>query len=114
MNTEEKNQQQTSEAQLFNVLGHKVRFKPDELSSEEARIVVEQVNQTASAIKSKMHGLSEEKTAILVALSMGAKWQRRQNAFDNELQDVEESIQQALEFIDSVAPEKRRDTAVSH
>lgn len=81
----------------YNVLGCKVRVKPDQNESANAKAVVELVNAEILALKSNRPQLRDTDLAVLVALKMATEKLQLQDEYKQNILKLEESLETALQ-----------------
>jgi|GEM_PF-1880631 len=94
----------------FEVLGYKLRFRPDDQETSEpsanisAEEVVAFVNKRAELIKSRFTNLEVSQVATLLALELAREKLSLEKEFKTNLQNLELRARRALELIDEVSP----------
>ncbi|MBK24028.1 MAG: hypothetical protein CME70_08515 [Halobacteriovorax sp.] len=89
----------------FDVLGFKVRFRPDQFANAQiAEDIVEYVRSEANKIKDRVPQLDQGQVAILTALQIASE----KVSMEAECKDAIETLQltagDALKFIEEVSP----------
>lgn len=87
----------------FNVLGCKVKIRPEQNDSHIAQAVVELVNAEILALKAARPGLRDTDVAVLVALKMATEKFQVEDEYKKNICQLEESLGMALEAIEASA-----------
>jgi cell division protein ZapA (FtsZ GTPase activity inhibitor) len=83
----------------FNVLGCKVKYKPEQNDSHMAKAVVDLVLAEVQELKTKRPMLRDTDVAVLVALKMATEKQQLEDEYKNALLKLEGSLETALQAI---------------
>ena len=83
----------------YNVLGCKVRVRPDQNESTNAKAVVELVNAEIQHLKSNRPQLRDTDLAVLVALKMATEKLQLQDEYKQNILKLEESLETALQAL---------------
>lgn len=86
-----------SQEQEFNVLGCKVKYKPEQNDSHNAKAVIDLVMAEIQDLKSKRPMLRDTDVAVLVALKMATDKLQLENEYKENILRLEESLETALE-----------------
>jgi cell division protein ZapA (FtsZ GTPase activity inhibitor) len=86
-----------SQEKEFNVLGCKVKYRPLENDSQNAKAVIELVLQEIEELKSKRPLLRDTDIAVLVALKMATEKMQLEDEYKTNILKLEESLQTALQ-----------------
>ena len=88
-----------SQEEEFNVLGCKVKYKPEQNDSHVAKAVVELVLAEVQELRTKRPMLRDTDLAVLVALKMATeKWQLEEE-YKNAILKLEGSLEKALQVV---------------
>lgn len=87
----------------FNVLGCKVKVKPEQNDSHMARAVIDQVMQEIQQLKVQRPGLRDTDVAVLVALKMATEKMQIEDEYKKNIFKLEESLETALLSLGSQA-----------
>jgi cell division protein ZapA (FtsZ GTPase activity inhibitor) len=87
---------ETSREQEFNILGCRVKYKPDEQDRDVAISVVEQVIFEVNALRNKNPGLRDTDVAVLIALKIATEKKNVEKELANLLDTVENNLQLVL------------------
>lgn len=85
-----------SQEQEFNVLGCKVKYKPEQNDSHNAKAVIDFVMAEIHDLKSKRPMLRDTDVAVLVALKMATEKMQLENEYKENILRLEESLETAL------------------
>ena len=93
----------------FNILGYKVRFRPDTESSRfpagiSASDIVKIVEDEATKIREVALGLDNGKIAVLVALKMATEKFALEKEYQDSIESLQKTAMNALQFIEEVTP----------
>lgn len=83
----------------YNVLGCKVRVRPDQNESANAKAVVELVNAEIQQLKSSRPQLRDTDLAVLVALKMATEKLQLQDEYRQNILKLEDSLETALQAL---------------
>ena len=86
-----------SQEKEFNVLGCKVKHRPLENDSQNAKAVIELVLQEIEELKSKRPLLRDTDIAVLVALKLATEKMQLEDEYKSNILKLEESLQAALQ-----------------
>lgn len=89
-----------SQEQEFNVLGCKVKYRPEQNDSHRAKAVIDLVVQEIEELKSKRPMLRDTDVAVLVALKIATDKIELEGEYKNNILKLEESLESALQAID--------------
>jgi cell division protein ZapA len=87
----------------FNVLGCKVKVKPEQNDSHMARAVIDQVMVEIQNLKVQRPGLRDTDVAVLVALKMATEKMQIEDEYKKNIFKLEESLETALLSLGSQA-----------
>lgn len=93
-----------NETTEFEVLGSKVKFKPDPALGVNPKDIIDRVNKEAELLKSQYHGLADGQIAVLVALKLAAESITSERDFKKNIEALQLSAQEALNLIEGVSP----------
>lgn len=85
-----------SQEQEFNVLGCKVKYKPEQNDSHNAKAVIDLVMAEIHDLKTKRPMLRDTDVAVLVALKMATDKVQLENEYKENILRLEESLETAL------------------
>lgn len=83
----------------FNVLGCKVKYRPEQSDSHNAKAVIDLVMSEVQAIKSKRPMLKDTDVAVLVALKMATEKLQLEDEYKTNILKLEESLESALQIV---------------
>lgn len=86
-----------SQEQEFDVLGCKVKYRPEHNESQNAKAVIDLVQREVSELKSKRPMLRDTDVAVLVALKMATEKMQIEDEFKANILKLEESLEMALQ-----------------
>jgi cell division protein ZapA (FtsZ GTPase activity inhibitor) len=86
-----------SQEQEFNVLGCKVKYRPEQNDSHNAKAVIELVMSEIADLKSKRPLLRDTDVAVLVALKMATDKKQIEDEYKTNILKLEESLETALQ-----------------
>lgn len=86
-----------SQEQEFNVLGCKVKFRPEQNDSHNAKAVIDLVLSEVNELKSKRPMLRDTDVAVLVALKMATEKLQVEEEYKENILKLEKSLESALE-----------------
>ena len=88
----------------FEVLGFKVRFKPDTDAGQDGVIeVVERVSKEAEIIRERFPELSKGQVAVLTALKMAKELVQLDKDYRDSINKVQASANDALRFLEEIS-----------
>ena len=87
----------------FNVLGCKVKLRPEQNDSDTARAVVDLVMKEIQDLKTARPGLRDTDVAVLVALKMATEKTQIEDEYKKNIFKLEESLESALLSLGSQA-----------
>lgn len=90
---------QMSQDTEFNVLGCKVRLRPDQNDSHNAKAVIDLINAEIQALKSSRPQLRDTDLAVLVALKMATEKMQLEDEYRQNIFKLEESLETALQAL---------------
>lgn len=85
----------------FNVLGCKVKYRPEQNDDHIALAVLEMVNEEVKLLKEKRPSLRDTDIAVLVALKIATDKMRIEDEYKNTVLKLEESLEQALQSVEA-------------
>lgn len=85
-----------SQEMEFNVLGCKVKLRPEQNDSGTARAVVDLVMSEIQQLKTSRPGLRDTDIAVLVALKMATEKMQIEDEYKQNIFKLEESLETAL------------------
>lgn len=85
----------------FNVLGCKVKVRPDENDNHNALAVINLVNAEIQQLKNNRPMLRDTDVAVLVALKMAEEKMQLEDEYKTNLIKLENSLEQALQAIEA-------------
>jgi len=85
----------------FNVLGCRVKVRPDQEDSHIARSVVDFVNEEILQLKSARPSLRDTDVAVLVALKIATENRHLEAEYKDNILKLEKSLAQALKLIEA-------------
>jgi cell division protein ZapA (FtsZ GTPase activity inhibitor) len=86
-----------SQEQEFNVLGCKVKYRPEQNDSQQAKLVIETVLREIEELKSKRPLLRDTDVAVLVALKLATDKMQLEEEYKNSILKLEHSLETALQ-----------------
>lgn len=91
---------QMSQEAEFNVLGCKVKVRPEQNDSHIALAVIELINAEIQQLKSSRPMLRDTDVAVLVALKMATEKKQLEDEYKKNILKLEESLEQALKQLE--------------
>ena len=88
-----------SQEQEFNVLGCKVKYRPEQSDSHNAKAVIDLVLLEIQELKAKRPMLRDTDVAVLVALKMATEKLELENEYKTNILKLEESLESALQAV---------------
>jgi cell division protein ZapA (FtsZ GTPase activity inhibitor) len=89
----------------FDVLGFKVRFRPDQFANEQtAHDIVDYVREEANKIKDRVPHLNQGQVAILTALQIASEKVSMESECKDAIEQLQVTAGDALKFIEEVSP----------
>lgn len=88
-----------SQEQEFNVLGCKVKYRPEQNDSHNAKAVIDLVMHEVQELKSKRPMLRDTDVAVLVALKMATEKMQIEDEYKENILKLEQSLETALQVI---------------
>lgn len=85
----------------FNVLGCRVKVRPDQEDSHIARSVVDFVNTEVMQLKEARPSLKDTDVAVLVALKIATENKHLEEEYKASISRLEESLARALSLIEA-------------
>ena len=86
-----------SQEQEFNVLGCKVKYRPEQNDSQQAKVVIESVLREVEELKSRRPLLRDTDVAVLVALKFATDKMQLEDEYKNNILKLEQSLETALQ-----------------
>lgn len=83
----------------YNVLGCKVRVRPDQNDSHNARAVIDLVNAEVQQLKTSRPQLRDTDVAVLVALKLATEKMQLADEYKQNIFKLEESLETALQAL---------------
>ncbi len=83
----------------YNVLGCKVRVRPDQNDSHNAKAVIDLINAEVEALKVNRPQLRDTDVAVLVALKMATEKMQLEDEYKQNIFKLEESLETALQAL---------------
>lgn len=83
----------------YNVLGCKVRVRPDQNDSHNAKAVIDLVNAEVQQLKASRPLLRDTDVAVLVALKMATEKMQLADEYKQNIFKLEESLETALQAL---------------
>lgn len=83
----------------FNVLGCKVRYRPEQDDSHIAKSVIERVRSEVEQLKESRPSLRDTDVAVLVALKMTTEKYQLEDEYKMNILKLEESLESALQAL---------------
>jgi cell division protein ZapA (FtsZ GTPase activity inhibitor) len=91
---------QMSQEVEFNVLGCKVKYRPEQDDSHIALAVIDLINAEVQQLKASRPNLRDTDVAVLVALKMATEKKQIEEEYRQNILKLEESLEQAIQTID--------------
>jgi cell division protein ZapA len=88
-----------SQEKEFNVLGCKVKYRPLQNDSQNAKAVIELVLREIEELKSKRPMLRDTDVAVLVALKLATEKIELEDEYKSNILKLEESLEMALQAL---------------
>ena len=88
-----------SQEKEFNVLGCKVKYRPLQNDSQNAKAVIDLVLREVEALKSKRPMLRDTDVAVLVALKLATEKIELEDEYKSNILKLEESLEMALQAL---------------
>jgi cell division protein ZapA (FtsZ GTPase activity inhibitor) len=88
-----------SQEQEFNVLGCKVKYRPEQNDSHNAKAVIEFLMSEIQDLKMKRPMLRDTDVAVLVALKIATERMQIEDEYKTNILKLEESLETALQAI---------------
>jgi cell division protein ZapA (FtsZ GTPase activity inhibitor) len=88
-----------SQEQEYNVLGCKVKYRPLQNDSQNAKAVIDLVLREVEALKSKRPMLRDTDVAVLVALKLATEKIELEDEYKSNILKLEESLEMALQAL---------------
>lgn len=86
-----------SQEQEFNVLGCKVKYRPEQNDSHNAKVVIDLVLAEVEELKSKRPMLRDTDVAVLVALKIATERMQIEDEYKANILKLEQSLKMALQ-----------------
>ena len=83
----------------YNVLGCKVRVRPDQNDSHNAKAVVDLINAEIQQLKISRPQLRDTDVAVLIALKVAKEKMQLEDEYKNNIFKLEESLETALQAL---------------
>ena len=83
----------------YNVLGCKVRVRPDQNDSHNAKAVVDLINAEIQQLKISRPQLRDTDVAVLIALKVAKVKMQLEDEYKNNIFKLEESLETALQAL---------------
>jgi cell division protein ZapA len=83
----------------YNVLGCKVRVRPDQNESNNAKAVVDLINAEIQQLKTSRPQLRDTDVAVLVALKVATEKMQLEDEYKQNIFKLEESLETALQAL---------------
>ena len=87
----------------YNILGTKIKLKPEEADKEKASKAVNLVNNEIEALRKHNSKLSDIDTAVLVALNLATKMTEFDSEYKSTVSSFKNGITEALSYISSIS-----------
>lgn len=84
----------------YNVLGCKVKYRPEHNDDHIALAVLEMVNDEVKQLKENRPSLRDTDVAVLVALKVATEKLRIEDEYKKTILKLEESLEQALQSVE--------------
>jgi cell division protein ZapA (FtsZ GTPase activity inhibitor) len=91
---------QMSQEVEFNVLGCKVKFKPEQDDSHIALAVIDRVAAEVQQLKSSRSNLRDTDVAVLVALKMASEKMQIEEEYKKNILHLEGNLEKALKTLE--------------
>lgn len=91
---------QMSQEAEFNVLGCKVKVRPEQNDSHNAIAVIDLINAEIQQLKSSRPMLRDTDVAVLVALKMATEKMQLEDEYKKNIFKLEESLEHALQILE--------------
>lgn len=88
-----------SQEKEFNVLGCKVKYRPEQNDSHTAKAVIDLVIREIEELKLKRPMLRDTDVAVLVALKMATEKMQIEDEYKTNILELEESLETALQAV---------------
>lgn len=88
-----------SQEQEFDVLGCKVKYRPEHNDNHNAKAVIDLVLSEVQELKSKRPMLRDTDVAVLVALKMATEKMQIEDEYKTNILKLEESLETALQAV---------------
>ena len=88
-----------SQEKEFNVLGCKVKYRPEQNDSHNAKAVIDLVLSEIQELKSKRPMLRDTDVAVLVALKMATEKIQIEDEYKSNILKLEASLETALQAV---------------
>jgi cell division protein ZapA (FtsZ GTPase activity inhibitor) len=88
-----------SQEQEFDVLGCKVKYRPERNDNHNAKAVIDLVLSEVQELKSKRPMLRDTDVAVLVALKMATERMQIEDEYKTNILKLEESLETALQAV---------------
>lgn len=88
-----------SQEKEFNVLGCKVKYRPEQNDSHNAKAVIDLVLSEIQELKSKRPMLRDTDVAVLVALKMATDKMQVEDEYKTNILKLEASLETALQAV---------------
>ena len=88
-----------SQEQEFNVLGCKVKYRPEQNDSHNAKAVIDLVISEIQELKIKRPMLRDTDVAVLVALKLATEKLQVEDEYKNNILKLEESLETAIKAV---------------
>lgn len=88
-----------SQEKEFNVLGCKVKYRPEQNDSQTAKAVIDLVIREVEELKLKRPMLRDTDVAVLVALKMATEKMQIEDEYKTNILKLEESLETALQAV---------------
>lgn len=92
-----------SREEEFNVLGCKVKYRPEQNDDHNAKAVIDLVMSEVQTLRSKRPMLKDTDVAVLVALKIATEKMQLEDEYKQNILKLETSLESALEFVSSEA-----------
>lgn len=88
-----------SQEKEFNVLGCKVKYRPEQNDSHNAKAVIDLVLSEIEELKAKRPMLRDTDVAVLVALKIATEKTQLEDEYKTNILKLEESLEAALQIV---------------
>lgn len=88
-----------SQEKEFNVLGCKVKLRPDQNDSHSAKVVIDLVMSEIQDLKMKRPLLKDTDVAVLVALKIATEKLQLEDEYKSNILKLENSLESVLELV---------------